>query len=73
MAADGSYSGGPSECAGAGHPLWFHSQEEVGSELGLHGTVCICSRAHLLGHMGIPPLIWGQVHPLPRHPQLCPG
>lgn len=73
VADDGVGAGGNPEHAGPGDPLRQHSEKEVGGQLGLHGSLCLRRRAHLLGSHRIPnsvrrraPPILGQRRRVPR-------
>uniref|UniRef100_A0A453G0Z7 Ammonium transporter AmtB-like domain-containing protein n=1 Tax=Aegilops tauschii subsp. strangulata TaxID=200361 RepID=A0A453G0Z7_AEGTS len=53
MADDRRDAGGTSEHARPGDPLRQHREEEVGRELGLHGTLRLRRRVAVLGHLGL--------------------
>lgn len=52
MADDSGRASGHPECAWPNHPLWKHGQEEMGSELSLHGPLRLCHGPSVLGPMG---------------------
>ncbi len=53
MADDSSDIGRNAIGARAGDPLRQHSEEEMGSQLRVHGILCICSGVDLLGDLGL--------------------
>ncbi len=60
MADDSSHSGRNAISARAGDPLRQHSEEEMGSQLGIHGVLCICGGFDLLGDMGLQDVVRGE-------------
>ncbi len=60
MADDSSHSGGNAIGTRAGDPLRQHSEEEMGSQLGIHGILCFCGGFDLLGDLGLQNVVRGE-------------
>ena len=61
VAAHRRHSGRATKRSWTHHPLRWSSEEEMGSELGFHGALRIRMRSHLLGRLGIPHVVRGQL------------
>lgn len=53
MADDLRHARRPAERAGPGHPVRQHREEEMGSQLSLHGALRLRRRGNLLGYLGL--------------------
>lgn len=52
MATHSNNIGVPTKRSWPRYPLRGHGEEEMGRELGIHGTLCVRCRPHLLGPLG---------------------